>query len=324
MPDVAPVTRAVVGCRSGFACSTDMGCTSPNRSPDRRVRLASPIWTDLSGTGRICLRRCSHRRHAARARLLTAADELFCAEGVRSVRIDRVIAHAGAAKATLCSAFGSKDGLARAYLQARHAATAEHMTRQLETHDDTPKERLVGAFEVQGLSFTEPGFRGCAFISASDDTPPGGVVEQAANDYRTWLHDLSLGLARQTGAKDAKSLAQQLVLLHAAIADPRPRRWASCVGHWSDGEHRAGSFSGKDDYRLHAVIDGPSRAVPDRILQRTGPMSEAEKQRCAASRPMTSTPVGADSAASSADKGRLNVKTPTAPGVRALRTVPLD
>lgn len=152
------------------------------------------------------------------ARLLTTADELFCAEGVRSVRIDRVIAHAGAAKATLYSAFGSKDGLVRAYLQARHAATAEHMTRQLETHDDTPKERLVGAFEVQGLSFTEPGFRGCAFISASDDTPPGGVVEQAANDYRTWLHDLSLGLARQTGAKDTKSLAQQLVLLHAGVS----------------------------------------------------------------------------------------------------------
>ncbi|MGW1656362.1 TetR/AcrR family transcriptional regulator [Streptomyces atratus] len=105
-----------------------MGCTSPNRSPDRRVRPTSPIWTDLSGTGRVCPRRCSHRRHAARARLLTA-DELFCAEGVRSVRIDRVIAHAGAAKATLYNAFGTKGGLVRAYLQARHAATAEHMTR---------------------------------------------------------------------------------------------------------------------------------------------------------------------------------------------------
>ncbi|WP_327370817.1 hypothetical protein [Streptomyces sp. NBC_01217] len=82
------------------------------------------------------------------------------------------------------------------------------------------------------------------------------------------------------------------------------------------------ALGGKEDYRLHAVIDGPSRAVPDRMLQRTGPMSEVEKQRCAASRPMTSTPVGAGSAASSADKGQLDV--PTAPGVRALRTVPLD
>ncbi|MFJ1696181.1 hypothetical protein ACIOHC_13675 [Streptomyces sp. NPDC088252] len=89
-------------------------------------------------------------------------------------------------------------------------------------------------------------------------------------------------------------------------------------------ERVEGSFlSGKDGHRLHAVIDRPSRAVPDRILRRTGPMSEAEKQRCAASRPMTRTPVGADAAASCADKGRLNVGTPTAPGVRALRSVPL-
>ena len=59
------------------------------------------------------------RSAAARARLLAAADELFYAEGVQSVGIDRVIEHAGVAKATLYSAFGSKDGLVRAYLQAR-------------------------------------------------------------------------------------------------------------------------------------------------------------------------------------------------------------
>ncbi|MEE1809334.1 TetR/AcrR family transcriptional regulator [Streptomyces sp. BE133] len=154
------------------------------------------------------------RSTAARARLPAAANELFYAEGVQSVGIGRVIAHAGVAKATLYSAFGSKDGLVRAYLQARHAATAERMSHELEARYDTPKERLVGAFEVQGLSFTEPGFRGCAFISASADAPPGGVVEQAAQDYRTWLHELFFDLAQQAGTKDAKSLAQQLVLLY--------------------------------------------------------------------------------------------------------------
>ncbi|MFE7778187.1 hypothetical protein ACFU5O_30680 [Streptomyces sp. NPDC057445] len=81
--------------------------------------------------------------------------------------------------------------------------------------------------------------------------------------------------------------------------------------------------SKKDDYRLHAVIDGPSRAVPDRILQRTGPMTESEKQRCAAARPMTTTPVGADDPASSADKGLLDIPAPTAPGDRTARSVPM-
>lgn len=154
------------------------------------------------------------RSAAARARLLAAANELFYAEGVQSVGIDRVIEHAGVAKATLYSAFGSKDGLVRAYLQARHAATAERMTRELHARYDTPKQRLIGAFEVQGLSFTEPGFRGCAFISASADAAPGGVVEQTAQDYRTWLHQLFYDLAQQAGATDPKTLAQQLVLLY--------------------------------------------------------------------------------------------------------------
>ncbi|MEV7680334.1 TetR/AcrR family transcriptional regulator [Streptomyces sp. NPDC088341] len=154
------------------------------------------------------------RSAAARARLLAAANELFYAEGVQSVGIDRVIERAGVAKATLYSAFGNKDGLVRAYLQARHAATAERMERELQARYDTPKERLTGAFEVQGLSFTEPGFRGCAFVSASSDAPPGGVVDRAAQDYRAWLHDLFQDLAKQAGATDARSLAQQLVLLY--------------------------------------------------------------------------------------------------------------
>ncbi|MGW8351992.1 hypothetical protein [Streptomyces wedmorensis] len=90
-------------------------------------------------------------------------------------------------------------------------------------------------------------------------------------------------------------------------------------------ERVEGWFVGKkDDYRLHAVIDGPSRAVPDRLLQRTGPMSEAEKQRCAAARPMTTTPVGASEPASSSDKGLLKTSAPTAPGARAsTRSLPL-
>ncbi|MFE5910731.1 hypothetical protein ACFQ6B_16840 [Streptomyces wedmorensis] len=90
-------------------------------------------------------------------------------------------------------------------------------------------------------------------------------------------------------------------------------------------ERVEGWFVGKkDDYRLHAVIDGPSRAVPDRLLQRTGPMSEAEKQRCAAARPMTTTPVGASEPASSSDKGLLKTSAPAAPGARAsTRSLPL-
>jgi AcrR family transcriptional regulator len=62
-------------------------------------------------------------KRSPRERLLDAANELFYAEGVQSVGIDRVIERAGVAKASLYSTFGSKEELVRAYLEARHERT---------------------------------------------------------------------------------------------------------------------------------------------------------------------------------------------------------
>ena len=60
-------------------------------------------------------------RRSPRERLLEAAGELFYAEGIQSVGIDRVIERAGVAKASLYSTFGSKEELVEAYLDERHA-----------------------------------------------------------------------------------------------------------------------------------------------------------------------------------------------------------
>ena len=153
-------------------------------------------------------------RLPARERLLAAANELFYEEGVHSVGIDRVIERAGVAKATLYSAFGSKDELVRAYLAARHAATRGRMTRELEARYRTPRERLLGVFDIQGESFTEPGFRGCAFISASAEARPGSTIEEAAAEYRDWLRSLFVDLAKESDVADPERLGQQLVLLY--------------------------------------------------------------------------------------------------------------
>ncbi|MFI9650805.1 hypothetical protein ACIHAA_31640 [Streptomyces sp. NPDC052040] len=56
-------------------------------------------------------------------------------------------------------------------------------------------------------------------------------------------------------------------------------------------------------YRMHVTVDGPSLSLPDRIYQRTGPMTAAEKQRCRADRPSDTTPNGADAPADSNDRG---------------------
>ena len=149
---------------------------------------------------------------SARERLLEAASELFYDEGVHTVGIDRVIERAGVAKASLYNTFGSKDELVRAYLEGRHAATSGRITGYLERYTD-PRDRLLGVFEAQGELFAEPGFRGCAFVSASAESP-GEAVSRAADDYRGWVRGLLTGLAREAGAPDPEKLGRQLHLVY--------------------------------------------------------------------------------------------------------------
>src|SRR5712664_4710880 len=122
---------------------------------------------------------------SARERLLDAANELFYEDGVHSVGVDRVIERAGVAKATLYTLFGNKDGLVRAYLVARHDRTREQMTRELAARYKTHRERLLGVFDVQGLSFTEPGFRGCAFVGASAEAAARSEERRVGKECRS-------------------------------------------------------------------------------------------------------------------------------------------
>src|SRR3984885_1482784 len=109
---------------------------------------------------------------SARERLLAAASELFYAEGIHTVGIDRVIERAGVAKASLYNTFGSKDELIRAYLKLRHARTEARLTAAMATVE-TPREKLMAIFGAQQAYFEHSQFRGCAFMNASAESLPG-------------------------------------------------------------------------------------------------------------------------------------------------------
>ncbi|GAA4596661.1 AcrR family transcriptional regulator [Actinoplanes octamycinicus] len=165
-------------------------------------------------------------RRSARERLLAAADELFYAEGVHTVGIDRVIERAGVAKASLYSAFGNKDGLVRAYLQGRHEERQARILRRVHAHDD-PRDRLLAVFDSLAESAAKPGFRGCAFYNAGAEADPHGVVREESDASRAWTRQLFTDLAREAGAPDPAALAAQLVILYdgamvGARQDPGP------------------------------------------------------------------------------------------------------
>src|SRR4030081_853676 len=104
-------------------------------------------------------------RLSPRDRLLAAADDLFYAEGVHVVGVDRIVERAGVAKASLYSTFGSKDELVRAYLENHFRERQGRIARILAAHN-SPRERLVGVFAEVEKALLGSDFRGCRFISA--------------------------------------------------------------------------------------------------------------------------------------------------------------
>ena len=152
-------------------------------------------------------------RASARARLLAAADELFYAEGIHTVGIDRVIERAGVAKASLYSTFGSKDALVRAYLEARHEARVGRIAAATAGLTD-PKDKILAVFDSLAAWCARPDFNGCAFNNASAEAHPGSAEAEVTAVSRAYSHDLFADLGREAGAADPDLLARQLVQLY--------------------------------------------------------------------------------------------------------------
>lgn len=162
----------------------------------------------------------------ARERLLTTASQLFYAEGLHSVGIDRIISTAGVTRATLYRHFPSKDDLVVAYLtrggeavRARLDTAREHGT----TDDDVI--RVVAAGIVEDIQ--SPGFRGCAFLNAAAEYPDvEHPVHRTVLEHRDWFLASVEELFAETGKPDAGPAARHFVMLRdgamaaGCLADP--------------------------------------------------------------------------------------------------------
>lgn len=164
----------------------------------------------------------------ARDRLLNKASELFYAEGLHAVGVDRVIAEAQVTRATLYRHFRSKDDLLVAYLtgadealRARLEATRAEQTKPAEVI------RAVGRSIADDLG--GPGFRGCAFLNAAAEYPdPDHPVHRAVLEHREWFLSTMTELFSGIGKIDAEPAARHFVMLRdgamaaGCLTDPRP------------------------------------------------------------------------------------------------------
>jgi AcrR family transcriptional regulator len=151
---------------------------------------------------------------SARARLLDAANELFYAEGIHTVGIDRVIERAGVAKASLYGTFGSKDELVRAYLELRAQSRHDRIMAHIAQYSD-PFAKILGVFEHLSIRAREPSWRGCAFVNATAEGPDEDTKpRRVALDARAWLRNLFVGLAREAHVRKPELVGRRIQMIY--------------------------------------------------------------------------------------------------------------
>ncbi|MGW1468994.1 TetR/AcrR family transcriptional regulator [Streptomyces sp. NPDC002308] len=149
----------------------------------------------------------------ARARLLSTATQIFYAEGIHSVGVDRIVAEAQVTRATLYRHFKGKEELILAYLgEADRQLRAQAEAAQAGEESAADKVRAVCRTITAGIQ--SPGFRGCAFLNAAAEYPdPDHPVHRAVLAHRQWFLDTVTGLLARTGGTPAEAAGQHLVLL---------------------------------------------------------------------------------------------------------------
>ena len=163
-----------------------------------------------------------------RERLLDTADRLFYKEGVRAVGIDRVLAEAGAAKASLYLHFGCKDDLVAAHIERR--VTSSRAEIEAHVNGVPPAERGLRFFDWVVEMTKSPGFRGCPLhhvvAELSDPEHPARIV---AAGQREWLLAKFHEWVKAAGVADSAATAGALVVLFDGAV----------VGSEHDGPKRA-------------------------------------------------------------------------------------
>lgn len=149
-----------------------------------------------------------------RDRLVEAATELFYAQGLRAVSVDKVIDRAGTTKVTFYRHFKSKDDLVVDYLERMAAQEREGIGAAVARGDGDVDAALRSVSETLGTMACSPGFRGCPFINAAAEYPdPDSPVRRTVDAQRSWCRTTFERLVAPLGLPDPAGTADDLMLI---------------------------------------------------------------------------------------------------------------
>lgn len=161
------------------------------------------------------------RRPLPAERLLDAAADLFDREGIRAVGVDRLVAEADVARASLYQNFGSKDALVLAWLtrrdeldRAAYDRALRAAARDAEAPAD-PATRVRTFFDLAAASMRRRQFRGCLYVNALTEFPDDDhSVHVLVTEHRRWMRDEIADAAAMAGVPDPMTLASSIQLVY--------------------------------------------------------------------------------------------------------------
>lgn len=154
----------------------------------------------------------SPRAPWAKQRILETADELFYAEGIRVVGVDRLISQSSVTKATFYKHYGSKDTLVLTYIEGRHEAMAARFS-ELSANAPDPLSTLHALVETVSSDIRDKGFRGCAFANAAAEFPDAAhPVRAVVTKHRDWVTELLSDIFAELGHTTPGSTADDVLI----------------------------------------------------------------------------------------------------------------
>lgn len=146
----------------------------------------------------------------ARDRLLQAAKDLFYAEGIQAVGVERLLTVSGVGRASFYRHFASKDDLVVAVMRERD----ENWRRGLEQAVSARGHEPLAVFDALAERHERTDFRGCVFINNMVEiADPDSIVHRIAADHKRAITDYIDGLLAAAGHSRHAELAEQFVLL---------------------------------------------------------------------------------------------------------------
>lgn len=153
----------------------------------------------------------------ATTRLLDAAEALFYAQGVHAVGMDALRAESGVSLKRLYQCFASKDALVEAYLRRRDS----RWRGSLEAYVDARGNDPLAVFDWLHGWFSEPDFRGCAFVNSFGELgePSPGIAE-AIRLHKDEVRRYLIGLTDEVLGNRLFTLLEGATVIAAITEDP--------------------------------------------------------------------------------------------------------